>query len=103
MVDRVGERVVLAVGPALGGVALATVVLADDYGALLAGVFVAGLVAAAAAGGSGRAVFGWFPRRERGLALGLRQTSVQLGTAAGSFTLPTLAAWVSLARGVFAL
>ena len=83
LVDRVGERVVLAVGPALGGLALATVVLADSYGALLAGVFTAGLFAAAATGGSGRAVFGWFPRRERGLALGLRQTSVQLGTAAG--------------------
>ena len=96
LVDRVGERVVLAVGPAIGGVALATVVLADGYGALLAGVFAAGLFAAAATGGSGRAVFGWFPRSERGLALGLRQTSVQLGTAAGSFTLPTIAAAFSL-------
>jgi len=103
LVDRVGERVVLALGPALGGVALATVVLADSYGALLAGVFAAGLFAAAATGGSGRAVFGWFPRSERGLALGLRQTSVQLGTAAGSFTLPTLAAWFSLDVALLAL
>jgi sugar phosphate permease len=96
LVDRIGERAVLAIGPAVGGVALATVVLAESYGALLAGVFVAGLFAAAATGGSGRAVFGWFPRRERGFALGLRQTSVQLGTAAGSFTLPTIAAAFSL-------
>jgi sugar phosphate permease len=103
LVDRVGERVVLAVGPAIGGLALATVVLAGSYGALLAGVFVAGLFAAAATGGSGRAVFGWFPRSERGLALGLRQTSVQLGTAAGSFTLPTIAAWFSLDAALLAL
>jgi sugar phosphate permease len=103
LVDRVGERVVLAVGPALGGLALATVVLADSYGALLTGVFAAGLFAAAATGGSGRAVFGWFPRTERGLALGLRQTSVQLGTAAGSFTLPTLAVWFSLDVALLAL
>jgi sugar phosphate permease len=96
LVDRVGERVVLAVGPALGGVALATVTLVGSYGALLVGVFAAGAFAAAATGGSGRAVFGWFPRSERGMALGLRQTSVQLGTAAGSFTLPTIAAWFSL-------
>ncbi|MEA2419482.1 MAG: hypothetical protein QOE60_1688 [Thermoleophilaceae bacterium] len=96
LVDRVGERAVLATGPAVGGLALSTVVLADAYGALLAGVFAAGLFAAAATGGSGRAVFGWFPRSERGFALGLRQTSVQLGTAAGSFTLPTLAAAFSL-------
>jgi sugar phosphate permease len=96
LVDRVGERVVLSVGPALGGVALATVTLVGSYGALLVGVFAAGAFAAAATGGSGRAVFGWFPRSERGMALGLRQTSVQLGTAAGSFTLPTIAAWFSL-------
>jgi sugar phosphate permease len=96
LVDRVGERVVLSVGPALGGVALALVTLAGSYGALLAGVFAAGAFAAAATGGSGRAVFGWFPRNERGLALGLRQTSVQLGTAVGSFTLPTIAVWFSL-------
>ena len=103
LVDRIGERAVLAIGPALGGVALSTVVLAESYGALLAGVFVAGLFAAAATGGSGRAVFGWFPRSERGLALGLRQTSVQLGTAAASFTLPTLAAAFSLDVALLAL
>jgi sugar phosphate permease len=103
LVDRVGERVVLSVGPALGGVALALVTLAGSYGALLAGVFAAGAFAAAATGGSGRAVFGWFPRNERGLALGLRQTSVQLGTAAGSFTLPTIAVWFSLDAALLVL
>src|SRR4051812_12502693 len=75
LVDRVGERVVLALGPALGGLALATVVLADTYGALLAGVFTAGLFAAAATRGSGRAGFGWVPRRERGPPLRPRPTA----------------------------
>jgi sugar phosphate permease len=103
LVDRIGERAVLALGPALGGLALASVVFAEGYGALLAGVFAAGLFAAAATGGSGRAVFGWFPRRERGLALGLRQTAVQLGAAAGSFTLPPLAAAVSLDAAMLVL
>ena len=96
LVDRIGERAVLALGPAIGGFALAGVVLVEGYGALLAGMFVAGMFAAAATGGSGRAVFGWFPRRERGLALGLRQTAVQVGAAAASFSLPPLAAAVSL-------
>ena len=96
LVDRIGERAVLALGPAVGGLALSTVVFAESYAALLAGVFAAGLFAAAATGGSGRAVFGWFPRSERGFALGLRQTAVQVGAAAGSFSLPPLAAAVSL-------
>jgi sugar phosphate permease len=103
LVDRIGERAVLALGPAIGGLALSTVVFADGYGALLAGVFAAGLFAAAATGGSGRAVFGWFPRSERGFALGLRQTAVQVGAAAGSFSLPPLAAAVSLDAALLVL
>ena len=82
LADRVGERLVLALGPAVGGGALAAATLASAYVALLAGMFVAGLFAAAATSGSGRAVFGWFPRDERGLALGLRQTAVPVGAAA---------------------
>jgi sugar phosphate permease len=95
-VDRIGERAVLALGPALGGLALAAAALIDGYGALLATMMLAGMFSAAASGGSGRAVFGWFPRSERGLALGLRQTAVQVGAAAASFSLPPLAAAVSL-------
>jgi sugar phosphate permease len=103
LVDRIGERAVLALGPALGGVALATVALVEGYGALLATMLIAGAFAAAATGGSGRAVFGWFPRRERGLALGLRQTAVQVGAAIASFSLPPLAAAVSLDAALLVL
>ena len=85
-----------ALGPLLAAVALVLVALSGGYGALLAGMFVAGALAASAAGGSGRAVFGWFPRAERGFALGLRQTAVPLGAAAASFSLPALAAATSV-------
>jgi sugar phosphate permease len=103
LADRVGERLVLALGPAVGGGALAAVTLASGYLALLAGMFVAGLFAAAATSGSGRAVFGWFARDERGLALGLRQTAVPVGAAAASFSLPALAAATSLDVALMAL
>jgi sugar phosphate permease len=103
LVDRIGERAVLALGPAIGALALASAALAEGYVALLAGMVVAGMFAAAATGGSGRAVFGWFPRSERGFALGLRQTSVQVGAAAASFSLPPLAAAVSLDAALLAL
>ena len=103
LADRVGERLVLALGPAVGGGALAAATLASAYVALLAGMFVAGLFAAAATSGSGRAVFGWFPRDERGLALGLRQTAVPVGAAAASFSLPALAAATSLDVALMAL
>ena len=103
LADRVGERLVLAIGPAVGGAALALVALADGLASLLAGMFVAGVFAAAATSGSGRAVFGWFPRAERGLALGLRQTAVPVGAAAASFSLPALAIATSLDVALFAM
>lgn len=96
LADRVGERLVLSLGPALGGAAVAAVALAGGLVSVLAGMFVAGMLAAAATSGSGRAVFGWFPRAERGLALGLRQTAVPVGAAAASFSLPALAAATSV-------
>ena len=103
LADRVGERLVLAIGPAVGGGALALVALADGLASLLAGMFAAGVFAAAATSGSGRAVFGWFPRAERGLALGLRQTAVPVGAAAASFSLPALAIATSLDVALFAM
>ncbi|MGZ5338614.1 MAG: MFS transporter [Thermoleophilaceae bacterium] len=103
LADRVGERLVLAIGPAVGGGVLAAVALADGLASLLPGMFVAGAFVAAATSGSGRAVFGWFPRSERGLALGLRQTAVPVGAAAASFSLPALTAATSLDVALLAL
>jgi sugar phosphate permease len=103
LADRVGERLVLGFGPAVGGGAMAAVALADGYASLAGGMFAAGVFAAAATSGSGRAVFGWFPREERGLALGLRQTAVPVGAAAASFSLPALAIATSLDVALFVL
>ena len=61
------------------------------YTALLVWMALAGMLGSSAIAASGRAVFGWFPRDERGLALGLRQTAVPAGAALASFTLPPLA------------
>ena len=41
---------------------------------------------------SGRVVLGWFSARERGLAMGIRQTAQPLGVAIAAATLPVLAA-----------
>jgi sugar phosphate permease len=89
--DRHGERVVIAAG------------LGAGYVALLALMALAGMLGSAAVAASGRAVFGWFPRDERGLALGLRQTAVPAGAALASFTLPPLAAVAGVHAALYAL
>jgi sugar phosphate permease len=101
--DRAGERWVIASGLAAGSLALAAAASADGYTAFLGAVLVAGMLGSSAISASGRAVFGWFPRDERGLALGLRQTAVPAGAAAASLSLPPLAAAAGLDAALYAL
>jgi sugar phosphate permease len=101
--DRIGERWVIAGGLGAGSVALAGVANADGYTALLSSVVVAGMLGSSAIAASGRVVFSWFPREERGLALGLRQTAVPAGAAAASFSLPPLAAAAGFDAALYAL
>jgi sugar phosphate permease len=101
--DRAGERWVIAGGLGAGSLALAAAASADGYLAFLGAVLVAGMLGSSAISASGRAVFGWFPRDERGLALGLRQTAVPAGAAAASLSLPPLAAAAGLDAALYAL
>jgi sugar phosphate permease len=101
--DRAGERWVIAGGLGAGSLALAAAASADGYAAFLAAMVVAGMLGSSAISASGRAVFGWFPRDERGLALGLRQTAVPAGAAAASLSLPPLAAASGLDAALYAL
>ena len=71
--------------------------------ALLAWMALAGMLGSAGIAASGRAVFGWFPRDERGFALGLRQTAVPAGAALASFTLPPLASAAGVDAALYAL
>jgi sugar phosphate permease len=103
LADRVGERYVIAGGLGAAGVLMAGVAASDGYVALVGGVALAGALGASGIAASGRAVFNWFPRAERGLALGLRQTAVPVGAAAASFSLPPLAAGAGLDAALYAM
>jgi sugar phosphate permease len=101
--DRRGERAVIAVGLGAGALAMFAAARADGYVALLAWMALAGMLGSSAVAASGRAVFGWFPRDERGLALGLRQTAVPVGAALASFTLSPLASAAGVDAALYAL
>ena len=95
LTDRLGDRPVLLAG--LGSTALALLALAcwATPGAPLwvlgGGLLVVGLLGGSVNGASGRAVMGWFPATERGLAMSIRQTAVPLGGGVGALLLPWLA------------
>lgn len=90
LVDRIGERLVIALGLGCSAAALVAAGEADDFVWLVAALVVAGAGGSCVMSATGRAVAGWFDERQRGLALGLRQTGVPLGGAAAAATLPAV-------------
>lgn len=101
--DRRGERAVISGGLAGGALAMLAAAGSHGYTALLIWMLLAGMLGSSALAASGRAVFGWFPRSERGLALGLRQTAVPAGAALASFTLPPLASGAGIHAALYGL
>jgi sugar phosphate permease len=81
LADRTSERVVISTGLGIAGFVLIATSFADSLTWLMLGLVTAGAFGAASASASGRAVIGWFPRTERGMALGVRQMAVPLGGA----------------------
>ena len=91
LADRIGERAVMSLGLAAAGGALVATSATHSYGALVGLLALAGALGASVNAASGRAVMGWFGARERGLALGIRQTAIPIGGALGAVLLPVLA------------
>lgn len=90
VVDRIGERTVLALGSALtaaGAFAAASVHSLVGVGAFL---LLGGMAAASSNSASGRLVVGWFPSHQRGLVMGIRQTAQPLGVGLGALVIPRL-------------
>jgi sugar phosphate permease len=88
--DRIGERAVLSTGLAGAALLLGAAATADTFWLLVLLVTLAGMAGAASNAATGRAVMSWFPASERGLALGIRQTSVPVGGGIGAIVLPAL-------------
>ena len=91
LADRLDERWVIATGLTGAAAALAGAALTTTYAAVTLVLVLAGALGASVNAASGRAVMAWFPAGELGLALGIRQTAIPIGGAAGAATLPVLA------------
>jgi sugar phosphate permease len=89
--DRFGERIVMTIGLALTGALLLVSLTLPGFVLFGAGLLVAGAASASVNAASGRVVLGWFSARERGLAMGLRQTAQPIGVGIAAATLPPLA------------
>jgi sugar phosphate permease len=91
VVDRIGERIVLAVGSALTAAAAFAAASVHSLVAVGACLLLGGMAAASSNSASGRLVVGWFPPHQRGLVMGIRQTAQPLGVGLGALVIPRLA------------
>lgn len=90
MTDRWGERRMVLYSGVLMTAALLAAPLFSSYGWLVATMAVFGAGYAGSTPAGGRAVLAWFDR-DRGFAMGIRQTGVPLGGTLGALTLPAFA------------
>jgi sugar phosphate permease len=90
--DRYGERLVLSLGLAGSAACLVGAADAGSFALLFALLLLAGAAGASVNSASGRAVMFWFSPKERGLALGIRQTAVPLGALVVAVVVPSLTA-----------
>jgi ACS family hexuronate transporter-like MFS transporter len=91
LTERFGVRWPLAIGLAVSGSAVALGALAPALLALLALLVLGGFGFSILNPTTGRAVFDWFPPRERGLAMGIKQAGLTVGGIASALALPPLA------------
>ena len=103
LADRLGERYVLGAGLLGASLALAVAGFAPSLGVFVAAIVLAGALGAGVNAASGRAVLGWFEERQRGFALGIRQTAVPLGGTLAAVALPPISGEWGVRGGLIAL
>jgi MFS transporter, ACS family, hexuronate transporter len=91
LTDRFGARITLAAGQCLTGALVALAATAAGLSHILALLFLSGLGWAVVNPATGKVILEHFPARERGFAMGIKQTGLTVGGIAASLTLPTVA------------
>ncbi|GAA4201933.1 MFS transporter [Actinocatenispora rupis] len=91
LLDRYGERWVVAIGAGVVAVALAAGSLSPGYAGLLVALLVVGAGYSTIQPGGSRSVASWFASSRRGVAMGIRQAGLPLGAALASSLLPLVA------------
>lgn len=91
LVDTWGERKTMVTGCLLVGASTALVALSPLFAVAIAWLLVVGVGSSAPTPAGSRAIMGWFPARQRGLAMGIRQTGVPIGSAFAALLLPAIA------------
>ncbi len=92
LTERLGVRAPLVLGQVVAGVCVVLAALGAGFPLLLVLLLGAGFGFSVLNPATGKAVIEWFPSRERGLAMGVKQAGLTLGGVASALVLPPVAA-----------
>ncbi len=99
MVDVVGVRRMILVGPGLMAACMLGVAIAGSYWTVFGWLFLLGVGNSVMMPLGNSAIFEWFRRQERGLAMGVKQSGMAAGPAVGAAILPLIAVAYGWQRG----
>ena len=91
LVDRIGVRWMLGIGEISAGILILGMFFVTSYDASMVILLLAGLGCGCLLTATTKAIMVWFPVKERATAMGLKQTSSNIGGIIAAVTLPTLA------------
>ncbi|AEH46675.1 MFS transporter [Parageobacillus thermoglucosidasius] len=86
--DKYGERWLIGVGSALLGLTMLLASFTNNYIALVIILGFVGVWYGTAQPGGSKVIIKWFPKSQRGLAMGIRQTGIPIGGAVAAALLP---------------
>lgn len=88
LMDKYGEKWIVGLGSILLGLNVLLAYGVENYYILLAILMFVGIWYGTAQPGGSSAIVKWFPKGNRGLAMGIRQTGIPIGGALASMLLP---------------
>jgi MFS family permease len=100
--DRYGERWLVSLGACLLGMTFFLVSFTTHYLLLLLLLGIVGIWYGTAQPGGSKVILRWFPKKERGLAMGVRQAGIPIGGAIGGTLLPYLSLHFGWPSAVYA-
>lgn len=92
LLDRWNERLFIGLASVLLGVSILVVNGAGGFAGLLGVLSVTGIFYSAAQPGGSKVIVEWFSKKNRGLAMGIRQAGIPVGGAIGGLVIPVVSA-----------
>lgn len=100
LLDRWNERFFIGLSSVLLGASILAVNAAGGFAGLLCVLSVTGIFYSAAQPGGSKVIVEWFPKKSRGLAMGIRQAGIPIGGALGGLIIPFVSVRFGWSRAV---